>query len=452
MVQAEAEAESLLAAAVARYQDGDLLTAAEGFRAVLALEPTNAIASQQLGLIAFAVGDHEACVAHLRHSAVSDPTNAEYHNNLGVALNAIGQPTLARDAFEQALALDGASPHAANNLGSMLEKLGDDAGAIGLYHRALGLDPAFVEARDNLVLACARVAPPWHFPMMADAPRNRAYAEALRRAAAGRRVLDIGSGAGLLAMMAAEAGAESVNTCEMSPVIAAAARVIIDANNLSDRITLHAKRSDQLEIGRELPARADLLVTEIFASGLLSEHVLPTLEDAHQRLLTPDAAVIPRRATALGYLIGGEAIEGQLFASSSAGFDLSAFDRLAPVKLGLHLDRLPHRVMSDDFEILALDLTLARFAPERRSLRVAATAGGRCVGVAQWLRLDLDSHTQYENRPNAEAGANGWMHVVYRFPEAIDLVPGQEVELIGSHNRTAMTVALASVSERRRPE
>jgi type II protein arginine methyltransferase len=441
-----------LAAAVARYQDSDLLTAAEGFRAVLALEPTNAIASHQLGLMAFAEGDHEASVAHLRRAAESDPENAEYRNNLGVVLNATGQTTLARDAFEQALMLDGASAHGANNLGSMLEKLGDDSGAIALYHRALRLDPAFVEARDNLVLACARVAPPWHFPMMADAPRNRAYADALRRAAPGRRVLDIGSGAGLLSMMAAEAGAECVNACEMAPVIAAAARVIIDANNLSDRVTLHAKRSDQLEIGRELPARADLLVTEIFASGLLSEYVLPTLEDARQRLLTADATIIPRRATALGYLIGGETIEGQLFASSSAGFDLSAFDRLAPVKLGLHLDRLPHLVMSDDFEILALDLTLMRFAPERRSLRVVATAGGRCVGVAQWLRLDLDPHTQYENRPDAEAGANGWMHVIYRFPEAIDLAPGQEVELIGSHNRTAMTVALASVSEHRRPE
>jgi tetratricopeptide (TPR) repeat protein len=403
----------------------------------------DATASHQLGLAAFAEGDLLGAVKHLRRAVASAPAEPEYRNDLGVVLSAAGDRAGARAVLEAALALDGGHAQAANNLGTVLEGLGEDSAAIDAYRRALVIDPGYVDARDNLVLACARSAPPWHFPMMADAARNAAYDEALARAAPGRRVLDIGTGAGLLAMMAARAGARTVTTCEMSPAVAAAAREVIAANGFAEQIVLHAKRSYALELGADLPERAEVLVTETFASGLLSEHVLPTVEDAHRRLLAPHAVVIPARATALGYLVAGEAIEAQLFACASAGFNLTPFDRLAPVKLGLHLDRVRHAALSDDFAIFTFDLMQAAFPPERRTFPVTVTAAGRCLGVAQWLRLDLDAHARYENRPSAGAGANGWMHVLYRFPQPIDLKAGQTLPLLASHNRTAMTVTLA---------
>jgi len=434
---------ALLARAVGRYRSGEISLAADLFRQTLALESFNAVASHQLGLIAFAQGDAGAAVGLLQRAVEADPGNAEYRNNMGVVLDAIGERVSARGAFERALALDASFAQAANNLGSVLEKLGDPPAAIESYHRALAVDPAFVEARDNLVLACAKSAPPWHFPMMSDRPRNAAYAAALARAAPGRRVLDIGAGSGLLAMIAARAGASGVTTCEMVPAVAARAAAVIAANGFAEQVKLSARRSTELEIGRDLEQRAEVLVTEIFASGVLSEEILPTLEDARERLLTPDAAIIPRRAAAVGYLIGGPAIEAQLFAPSWAGFDLAPFDQLAPLKLGLHLDRLPHQPMSEDFEIFGFDLTQDRFTAERRTLTVRATTSGRCAGVAQWLRLDLDAEARYDNRPRRDAGPNGWMHVLYRFPRVIDLAAGEAVELLASHNRTALTVTLS---------
>jgi tetratricopeptide (TPR) repeat protein len=436
--------DDVLAEAVSNHRAGKVAEAADLFRAALAQDPSNAIANHQLGVIAFGRGDLVSAVGFLRRVVAAYPSGAECQNDLGVVLNALGDLSGAKAAFEAALARDASAAPAANNLGSTLEALGEDAAAIGSYRRALQIDPGYLDARDNLVLTLGRVAPAWHFPMMADTRRNAAYDEALRRLAPGRRVLDIGSGSGLLAMMAARAGAARVTTCEMVAPIAAAAREIIAANGLDGRIAPCAKRSDQLEVGRDMADRADLLVTETFASGLLSESVLPTLEDARRRLLTADALTIPHRATALGYLIGGEAIEAQLCASSSAGFDLSLFDRFAPAKLGLHLDRVPHNVMSEDFEIFAFDLTRSDFRAERRRQAVVAKTTGRCVGVAQWLRLDLDACSQYENRPSPQAGANGWMHVLYRFRRPMDLEAGQAVQLIFSHNRTSMTVDLAA--------
>ena len=433
----------LLSRAVEAFKSGETTTAEGLFRAVLADDPGSGVAHHQLGVLAISRGDMRAAVQHLSHAAALAPWEPEYHNNLGVALNAVGDPAAACDAFRAAIALHDAFAEAANNLGAALEATGDDLGAIAAYRRALQIDPGYVEARDNLDMACGRAAPAWHFPMMADTRRNEAYDAAIRRAAPGRRVLDIGTGSGLLAMMAARAGAAAVDTCEAVPAIARTARLIIAANGMADRIVSHAKHSDQLEVGADLKARAEMLVTETFASGVLSESVLPTVEHARSQLLVPGAPVIPRAAAAYGYLVGGEAIEAHLFAPRTTGFDLSPFDAFAPSKVGLHLDRIRHDVLSDDFEIFAFDLMQAAFPAERRALTVTATRAGRCVGVAQWLKLELDAETTYENRPVGDAGANGWMHVLYRFSQPLDLRAGDPVRLIAGHSRTSMTVALA---------
>lgn len=443
MLAQEQQGRDLLDMAIASYAYGDMVKAGGLFRSVLKHDPANAVAHHQLGLMAFADGDTALAERHLQRAAALNPLDGEYHNNLGVVLNARGNHAGARTAFENAIARDPNSAQAFNNLGAAFTALGEDESAIRAYRHALEIDPGYIEARDNLDLACAGVAPAWHFPMMADTARNEAYDKALRTAAPGRRVLDIGAGSGLLAMMAARAGAASVTTCEVVPAIAAAAREIIRVNGLSDSIALHAKRSDDLKIGREMWARANVLVTETFSSGLLSEGVLPTIEHAREHLLTPDAVIIPQRAAARGYLIGGSTIEAQAYASHVSGFDLSSFNLFSSSKFGLHLDRLPHDVLSDDFDIFSFDLTRSQFPSERQLIAVSARAG-RCVGVAQWLRLDLDSETTYENRPTADAGANGWMHVVYRFPEPVDLTEGQQVHLLASHTRMDMTVTLAS--------
>ncbi len=438
-----ADTTEALAEAMGWLQGGETVRAETLFRAVLDQDPANAEANHQLGLLALAQGDAHTAQAHLRRATASNPWEPELHNNLGVALNALGLPAAARTAFEAAIALKPDFAQAVNNLGAALAAVGEEVAAIQAYRRALEIDPAYVEARDNLDLACGKAAPAWHFPMMADAERNDAYDQALRRAAPGRRVLDIGTGSGLLSMMAVRAGAASVATCEAVLPIADAARRVIAANGFSSQIAVHAKHSDQLQVGTDIGARADLLVTETFASGVLSEGVLPALEHARRHLLTPEAQVIPCRAVARGYLVGGEAIEGHFFAPGSTGFDLSAFDLFAPGKVGLHLDRVRHDVLSDDFEILAFDLTQSSFPAERRDLSVTAIRSGRCLGVAQWLRLGLDAETTYENRPRDDAGANGWMHVLYRFPAPLDLKAGDQVRLVASHNRTSIAVALA---------
>ncbi len=75
----------------------------------------------------------------------------------------------------------------------------------------------------------------WHFPMLQDVERNGFYRRAIAAGVfRGAHVLDIGSGTGLLAMMAASAGAGHVTTCEKVKAVAECAAAIIAANRTPD--------------------------------------------------------------------------------------------------------------------------------------------------------------------------------------------------------------------------
>ena len=113
-------------------------------------------------------------------------------------------------------------------------------------------------------------------------------------------MFEIGTGTGLLAMLAARAGARHFYTCEAEQPVAEAARDIISRNGLSERITVIAKSAEKIRLVEDLPERADLFVAEIVDNSLLGERVLPLTELARARLLKPGAVLLPRAIAAMG--------------------------------------------------------------------------------------------------------------------------------------------------------
>lgn len=71
--------------------------------------------------------------------------------------------------------------------------------------------------------------------------------------AEGVTALDIGGGTGLLSMFAAAAGARHVYCCEMNPHLADIARKCIATNGFTDRITVIAKHSKDIQVGVDIP-------------------------------------------------------------------------------------------------------------------------------------------------------------------------------------------------------
>jgi hypothetical protein len=427
--------------ASAAFRAGRLDEAAERCRAILAREPLQLETNHLLGVILFRQGRTNAARETLARVAASPQATAEMLNNYGAVLNALGDSERAASVFGRAIAVQPDFAEAYNNLGVIHRNAGRTVAAIDVFRRAIALEPGLAEARNNLRSAYRDVIPPWHFAMMDDAKRNDAYEAAIARAVKGKRVLDIGTGAGLLAMLAARNGAKSVTTCESVGVIAHLAREILAKNGMTERVKLVAKPSTEMAAGKDMAERAEVLITEIFSSGLTNEGVLPTLEHAHAHLLAPGATIIPAVGSATGYLAGGDALKGMLFVGEVKGLDLSPFNAFAPPVLGIALDGFPHEVFSDDFEILRFDFRQDNFPMETKPLEVKVTRAGVCIGIAQWIKLKLDAETSYENRPAKEAGYNGhWTHILYRFPDALEVEPGDIIRLSARHDRMHLSI------------
>lgn len=143
--------------------------------------------------------------------------------------------------------------------------------------------------------------------MLHDTERNQKYHLALKKAidklhtrGLKANVLDIGTGTGLLSMMAVRCGADSVTACEAFLPMAECALQIIEHNGMSNDIRLLKRRSTDIRVGtgpNDLLERANILVTEVFDTELIGEGAIYTFNHAHEHLLEKDCIVVPDSAT-----------------------------------------------------------------------------------------------------------------------------------------------------------
>jgi len=372
-----------------------------------------------------------------------DPDHAVAHHEKGLIYSRTGRVDLAITAMQAACAADPANPVAANNLAVMLSDAGRKIEALDQFRRAQALQPGNIHIEHQIRRLSAEMVPFWHIPMLNDVRRNDAFEAAIIAALAQTgpqaRVLDIGTGSGLLSMMAARAGAQSVTACEMVPIIADMARKIIADNGYSDRITVHIAPSTELRVCEHLDERADILVSEILSSDLLTEHVIDTFEDAHARLLKPDAIVIPRAASAIGCLVESQVLADYVFVDQVSGFDISRFGALASPKLPIHGTMTDWKRLSDDVELVHIDLTRTQHQSDLHLLQINVLEDGIATGIVQWMHVDLAEGISFDNHPDGYTDG-GWLQVLHNFPEPVAVHAGDVLNVAVGHDRVTLIV------------
>lgn len=129
--------------------------------------------------------------------------------------------------------------------------------------------------------------------MLQDNIRMDAYEKAIQRAVpTGSVVLDIGTGTGIHALMAARAGARHVYAIESADSILLAPAVA-RANGLEERITF----IQDLSTAVNLPEKADVLISDLHGTLPWYHKHIPTIVDARSRLLHAGATLIPQKDT-----------------------------------------------------------------------------------------------------------------------------------------------------------
>lgn len=330
---------------------------------------------------------------------------------------------------------------------AMMCKLVRDRGlfadALALGEAAIASAPSSLAVGTAVRSALGSGVPSFHRPMLLDDRRNRAYAQAIERAVKpGMLVLEIGCGAGLLAMIAARAGARVV-TCESNPMVAAAAEEIIQRNGLSDRIRVIAKLSTQLSIPDDLPEPADLVIHEIFGAQLFDEGVTASLTDARKRLLKPGAPSVPGLARVRCALLSRKRDRDLRRLDNVEGFDLSVFDHLQPRLKALRTRDLTNMVVCSDFGSgLQMDYDrLPPFGPASETISLTSH-GGRIDAVAQWISIDLGSGDTYENAPGSGMEASNWGVLVHELPTPVETSAGNRMDVTMRHRGTLLTLDL----------
>eukprot|EP01002_Notosolenus_urceolatus_P002256 NODE_1595_length_1361_cov_215.319360_g1323_i0.p1 GENE.NODE_1595_length_1361_cov_215.319360_g1323_i0~~NODE_1595_length_1361_cov_215.319360_g1323_i0.p1 ORF type:complete len:401 (+),score=117.65 NODE_1595_length_1361_cov_215.319360_g1323_i0:126-1328(+) len=132
--------------------------------------------------------------------------------------------------------------------------------------------------------------------MLEDEHRMHAYHSAISQNAEthfkDKVVLDLGTGTGVLAIWAAQAGAKKVYAVEATGM-AEHARKLVEANGLSDVIEVLHGSIEDLPVPAE---KCDTMVSEWMGYLLLREAMLDSVIVARDRWMKPDACMFPSHA------------------------------------------------------------------------------------------------------------------------------------------------------------
>ncbi|MEZ4953671.1 MAG: tetratricopeptide repeat protein [Saprospiraceae bacterium] len=364
-----------------------------------------------------------------------DPDHPSAHSLLGRLNLDLDRAEKAKEILLEGIEKDIKDAKAYVLLGNIAKDDNEIELAESYYRDALKIDPRNEGAQRNLRRLLNHQIPSWHFVMLADDLRNDAYQQAIERVVTkDSTVLDIGTGSGLLSLMAARAGAKKIVACEMHNRLAETAKEIIAANGYSKKITVINKKSTALEIGTDLPQKADILVSEILDAGVIGEGVLPTVRHALQNLLADDAIIIPAKVKIFGQLIEIPMRSKVSPVRQISGFDLSAFDqyRIQSEYITVELESESHEKLSDIFPITAFNFYNLPAAvhdndPISETLTIDIKQDGEVQAVAFWFDLTLHEDLMVSSRPGGEL--KHWGQALYCFEEPIKKMAGDQLKL-----------------------
>lgn len=320
-------------------------------------------------------------------------------------------------------------------------RLGDEHYSAGRYEEAarqyrfaLRSDPENWQAATGYNRAIRHCVPRWHFEMLHDEDRASRYDRAIAQLVTRESlVLDVGTGSGLLAMMAARAGAAEVVACEAQPFVAEVAQDIIHTAGYSDVVTVVPKRSTDMRVPADLRRRADLLVTETVDCGLLGEGILATIAHAREHLLTRDAVIVPGRARVLATLVESDVLYRKNHVGKLYGFDFSGFNALSTLEyFDSRLMRHQHRRLSPEFETFSFDFYRDGPQPASADLVVTPSASGTCHAVAFWFELELIPGMELSNSPSDPN--THWKQAIQCLPVAVGVRRGEPLVVKARHD------------------
>lgn len=245
----------------------------------------------------------------------------------------------------------------------------------------------------------------WHDVMLADTVRMETYAHAIDKLVKpGMVVVDLGTGSGVLACLAAQRGA-TVHAIEHTQMIERA-QVLAQKNNLSN-ITFHRMHSKDFNPSQKV----DVILHEQIGMHLIDEDMVENIIDLRDRVLKPGGLILPGHFELFldPIELRADRVMPYLWEQRFHGLDFSSF-RPEPVpwlsgngydKRALEPDDVG-KVLAKECSLLRLDLhTMATATlPTRWSMSRKLQKSGRLDGLAMYFKAGFDDEVFFLTGPS----------------------------------------------------
>ncbi len=263
--------------------------------------------------------------------------------------------------------------------------------------------------------------------MIADEARMGPYVRALQAAVRpGAVVVDIGTGTGILALIACRLGARRVFAIDTNEAIEVG-RELARENGAEDRIVFLHEDARKVV----LPERADVIVSDLRgALPLFGDH-LAIIADARDRFLRPGGILIPKRDRLMVAVVQHEQLYEWALgpALGPLGVTLEAMRaRLCNATLRDRADG-PLRaanVISDAVSWGALEYATVQPRPIAGDAKVQIKRSGTGHGLVVWFDAEVAGEGGFSNAPGQE---NSYGRLFLPWPRPLALTAGDTIQV-----------------------
>lgn len=271
-----------------------------------------------------------------------------------------------------------------------------------------------------------------HEEMLKDEVRTRSYMNAIeqnKHLFAGKIVLDVGCGTGILSMFAARAGARKVYAVECSNIVQQAREIVKD-NKLDDIVEVLQGKMEDITLPVE---KVDIIISEWMGYFLLYESMLDTVLYARDKYLNRETGIImPDKAVLYLTAIEDGAYKSDKidFWDNVYGFNMSTIKNIAMTEPLVDVVN-SSAIISNFKPVLNLDLLTCSVEDLsfEADFKLKFTRNDFChalVGFFECAFTQVHKPIIFSTSPSAKY--THWKQTVFYLAESLTVCAGEELE------------------------
>ena len=262
-----------------------------------------------------------------------------------------------------------------------------------------------------------------HRQCVGDTSRTNAYSAAISEVVKhGDVVVEVGTGTGILAILACRAGARAVYAVEPNQIIESARRICA-ANGLEEQVIFVPGFSCDLD----LPEKADVFIAGHLHNFGLETGLLGSIIDARRRFLKQGASIIPQSVelrivpVELARMYEEEI---EFWKSNPAGVDYSSVREFA-VENCYMADLEESSFLSEPASLLKLCLDELDGTFVSGSVSFIVSRKGILHGIGGWCSAELSPNVTLSNNPVAPSAH--WSQIYFPIAEPVPVDSGDRL-------------------------